>query len=176
MSRKQEEEENKGKLRYQDRWRLPPNRSCTEATEDRGDRCDPCTAWCRTDRYRLRRWRNPGSGAGDGTEGRKCGYWERLYQRSSGRTVGCRWTADPDQCGEGFCEFSTSRTKEELGEILFAQAKEYMAEGQFEANTMLPKIQASVEFVEQGEGKKAVITSIDKAVDAYLGRTGTVIC
>ena len=66
--------------------------------------------------------------------------------------------------------------QEELGEISVAQAKEYMAEGQFEANTMLPKIQASVEFVEQGEGKKAVITSIDKAVDAYLGRTGTVIC
>ena len=66
--------------------------------------------------------------------------------------------------------------EEELGEISVAQAKEYMAEGQFEANTMLPKIQASVEFVEQGEGKKAVITSIDKAVDAYLGRTGTVIC
>ena len=65
--------------------------------------------------------------------------------------------------------------EEELGEISVAQAKEYMAEGQFEANTMLPKIQASVEFVEQGEGKKAVITSIDKAVDAYLGRTGTVI-
>ena len=66
--------------------------------------------------------------------------------------------------------------EEELGEISVAQAKEYMAEGQFEANTMLPKIQASVELVEQGEGKKAVITSIDKAVDAYLGRTGTVIC
>ena len=66
--------------------------------------------------------------------------------------------------------------EEELGEISVAQTKEYMAEGQFEANTMLPKIQASVEFVEQGEGKKAVITSIDKAVDAYLGRTGTVIC
>ena len=65
--------------------------------------------------------------------------------------------------------------EEQLGEISVAQAKEYMAEGQFEANTMLPKIQASVEFVEQGEGKKAVITSIDKAVDAYLGRTGTVI-
>ena len=47
--------------------------------------------------------------------------------------------------------------EEELGEISVAQAKEYMA-------------------VEQGEGKKAVITSIDKAVDAYLGRTGTVIC
>lgn len=30
--------------------------------------------------------------------------------------------------------------EEELGEISVAQAKEYMAEGQFEANTMLPKI------------------------------------
>ena len=75
---------------------------------------------------------------------------------------------------EGFVNFH-QQAWEGMGEISVAQAKEYMAEGQFEANTMLPKIQASVEFVEQGEGKKAVITSIDKAVDAYLGRTGTVI-
>lgn len=54
-------------------------------------------------------------------------------------------------------------------------ARGYMAQGQFEANTMLPKVEASVEFVEKGSGRKAVITSIDKAVDGYLGRTGTVI-
>ena len=40
---------------------------------------------------------------------------------------------------------------------------------------MLPKIQASVEFVENGEGRKAVITSIEKAVEGYEGKTGTVI-
>ena len=40
---------------------------------------------------------------------------------------------------------------------------------------MLPKIEASVNFVLQKPGRRAVITSIDKALDAYLGKTGTVI-
>lgn len=62
-----------------------------------------------------------------------------------------------------------------LGEITAAEAAEYMNQGQFEANTMLPKVKASVEFVEKGEGRRAVITSIDRAVEGYLGKTGTVI-
>ena len=62
-----------------------------------------------------------------------------------------------------------------LGEITVEEAKDYMAQNQFEATTMLPKVEASVEFVEKGQGRKAVITSIDKAVEGYLGRTGTVI-
>lgn len=66
--------------------------------------------------------------------------------------------------------------KEELlGEITVETAKEYMAQNQFEATTMLPKVEASVDFVEKGQGRKAVITSIDKAVEGYLGKTGTVI-
>lgn len=68
-------------------------------------------------------------------------------------------------------------TREEklLDTITVKEAKEYMEQGQFEPNTMLPKIQASVEFVETGEGRKAVITSIEKAVEGYEGKTGTVI-
>lgn len=62
-----------------------------------------------------------------------------------------------------------------LGEITVAQARDYMEQDQFEANTMLPKVKASVEFVEKGEGRRAVITSIDKAVEGYLGKTGTII-
>ena len=38
---------------------------------------------------------------------------------------------------------------------------------------MLPKIQASVEFVEGRPDRRAVITSIGKAKDGYLGKTGT---
>ena len=68
-----------------------------------------------------------------------------------------------------------TETEELLGEITVKQAKAYMADQQFEANTMLPKVEASVEFVEKGEGRKAVITSIDKAVEGYLGKTGTII-
>ena len=62
-----------------------------------------------------------------------------------------------------------------LGEITVETAKEYMEQKQFEENTMLPKVEASVEFVEKGQGRRDVITSIDKAVEGYLGKTGTVI-
>ena len=65
--------------------------------------------------------------------------------------------------------------EELLGEITVETAKEYMAQNQFDATTMLPKVEASVDFVEKGQGRKAVITSIDKAVEGYLGKTGTVI-
>lgn len=68
-----------------------------------------------------------------------------------------------------------TEAEELLGEVTVEQAKAYMAEQQFEANTMLPKVEASVEFIEKGEGRKAVITSIDKAVEGYLGKTGTII-
>lgn len=61
-----------------------------------------------------------------------------------------------------------------LGKITISDAKKYMAQGQFEPGSMLPKIEASVEFLEKG-GKRAVITSIDKAKEGYLGKTGTII-
>ena len=70
--------------------------------------------------------------------------------------------------------FNTEQ-EELLGEISVAEAKEYMGQGQFEPNTMLPKVEASAEFVGKKEGRRAVITSIDKAREGYLGKTGTII-
>ena len=61
-----------------------------------------------------------------------------------------------------------------LGRLTVTEAEQYMEQGQFEAGTMLPKIEASVSFLKKG-GKRAVITSIDKAREGYLGRTGTII-
>lgn len=55
------------------------------------------------------------------------------------------------------------------------QAKQYMSEDQFEPNTMLPKVEAGVSFIEKGAGRRVVITSIDKALEGYLGKTGTII-
>jgi len=40
---------------------------------------------------------------------------------------------------------------------------------------MLPKFRASVEFIEKGEGRKAMITSLDRLSDGLKGKTGTVI-
>ncbi len=55
------------------------------------------------------------------------------------------------------------------------EALTHIANKEFGENKMQPKIEASVHFVTQKEGRSAVITSIDKAKDAYLGKTGTVI-
>ena len=56
-----------------------------------------------------------------------------------------------------------------------AVAKEYADEGQFGFASMLPKIMASVDFVENGKGRKAIITSLTKAQEALLGEAGTTI-
>lgn len=68
-----------------------------------------------------------------------------------------------------------SDTEEQLKEVTAPEMKQYMEENHFEDNTMLPKIQASVEFVEERPGRRAVITSIGKAKEGYLGKTGTII-
>ena len=48
-------------------------------------------------------------------------------------------------------------------------------EKQFAKGSMLPKVEACMEFVSHGKGKKAIITSLSKASEALKGNTGTVI-
>ena len=55
------------------------------------------------------------------------------------------------------------------------EAAKYCDEGQFAPGSMLPKVQAAMKFVEAYPEKKAIITSLDKAIDALEGKTGTVI-
>ncbi len=40
---------------------------------------------------------------------------------------------------------------------------------------MLPKVKAAVDFAVSAPGRKAIISSLYKAVDALSGKTGTVI-
>ncbi|UCC76540.1 MAG: carbamate kinase, partial [Anaerolineales bacterium] len=56
--------------------------------------------------------------------------------------------------------------------ITLAQAKKYLAEGHFLAGSMGPKVKACIRFLEWG-GKRAIITSLDKALEALDGKTGT---
>ena len=65
--------------------------------------------------------------------------------------------------------------EKDLGEITVDQAKKYMEEGHFGVYNMLPKFNASVNFVEGREGRNALITSYDKLNEALEGKTGTVI-
>lgn len=56
-----------------------------------------------------------------------------------------------------------------------AQAKAYMEAGQFEAGTMLPKVEAAVSYLEKLPSGKVLITSMEHIKDAIRGRAGTVI-
>ena len=55
------------------------------------------------------------------------------------------------------------------------QAREYMDQGQFAPGSMLPKVQAAVQFAESKPGRSALITLLEKARDGIAGRTGTSI-
>lgn len=62
-----------------------------------------------------------------------------------------------------------------LDTMSLAEATEYIAQGQFAPGSMLPKVEACMKFIRSNPGKKAIITSLDKAIDALEGKTGTVI-
>ncbi len=64
--------------------------------------------------------------------------------------------------------------QKELDTLSIEDAKKYHAEGQFPKGSMGPKILAAISFIEKG-GKKVLITSIEKIVDAFAGKTGTII-
>ena len=59
-----------------------------------------------------------------------------------------------------------------LDRVPVAEAEKYLEEGHFLLGSMGPKIQAAIRFVRWG-GKAAIITSLDKALDALHGKTGT---
>ena len=62
-----------------------------------------------------------------------------------------------------------------LSAITVAEAEQYIAEKHFAPGSMLPKIQAAVLFAKSKPGRRAIITSLDKAVDALHGAAGTTI-
>ncbi|MDO5722445.1 MAG: carbamate kinase [Actinomycetaceae bacterium] len=60
-----------------------------------------------------------------------------------------------------------------LDHITKAEAERYIEEGQFHKGSMLPKIEAALDFVEHNPNGEALITSIDCLADALSGKTGT---
>ena len=55
------------------------------------------------------------------------------------------------------------------------EAEVYMGQGHFAPGSMLPKVQAAVEFARSAPGRSALITLLEKAKDGVAGKTGTVI-
>ena len=60
-----------------------------------------------------------------------------------------------------------------LDSLTTTQAERYMADGEFAKGSMLPKIEAAVSFAKSGEGRQALITSLEKAKEGIQGHTGT---
>ena len=65
--------------------------------------------------------------------------------------------------------------QKDLDTMTVAEAKQYIAEGHFAPGSMLPKVEAALKFVESKPGRRAVITSLDKAVEALKGHAGTTV-
>ena len=65
--------------------------------------------------------------------------------------------------------------EEWLDDITVDDAKKYINEGQFAPGSMLPKVQAAVDFASSKEGRTAMITLLQKAKDGIQGKTGTKI-
>lgn len=65
--------------------------------------------------------------------------------------------------------------QEWLSDLKVEQALQYAEEGQFAPGSMLPKVQAAIDFASSKEGRTALITLLEKAKDGIAGETGTLI-
>jgi carbamate kinase len=59
-----------------------------------------------------------------------------------------------------------------LDAVSLAELKQYVLENHFAAGSMLPKVQAVINFLESG-GKKAIITNPESLADAIANKAGT---
>lgn len=62
-----------------------------------------------------------------------------------------------------------------LEQMTLAEARQYISEGHFAPGSMLPKVESCISFVENTNGGRALITSLEKAKEALQGKTGTMI-
>lgn len=65
--------------------------------------------------------------------------------------------------------------QQNLDHMSLKEAAAYVEEGQFAPGSMLPKVEAAMKFARRYPGKRAIITSLDKAIEALEGKTGTVV-
>ena len=68
--------------------------------------------------------------------------------------------------------FRTPQEKK-LELVSVSEMEGYVKQGHFAPGSMLPKVEAALGFVRSGHGRRAVITSLDRCLDALQGRCGT---
>ena len=65
--------------------------------------------------------------------------------------------------------------QKELAEMSVDEARRFIAEGHFAPGSMLPKVEACLDYVTNTPNGTALITSLKKAKLALKGETGTII-
>ncbi len=65
--------------------------------------------------------------------------------------------------------------QKELDDLTVDEAKGFIADGEFAPGSMLPKMEAAVNFASSKPGRKALITLLEKAREGIRGQTGTTI-
>ncbi|HNS97140.1 MAG TPA: carbamate kinase [Polyangiaceae bacterium] len=75
---------------------------------------------------------------------------------------------------EKVCLHYGKPNQQDLTHITAEQARQYMNEGHFAPGSMKPKMEAVLQFLDEG-GKRAIITNPENLERALLGETGTVI-
>lgn len=65
--------------------------------------------------------------------------------------------------------------EEKLTKVTTADMEKYIEEGQFAKGSMLPKVEASLEFIEKNPEGEVLITSLENLDAALEGKVGTVI-
>ena len=68
-----------------------------------------------------------------------------------------------------------SENMQRIDSSTIEEAEKYISNGEFAKGSMLPKIEACIEFVKDDDKKLAIITSLNKASDALNRKCGTVI-
>ena len=101
----------------------------------------------------LRDWHNPAA--------RRIELCHICYNRRRATAIPCN--------GSG--ETPRKISKKDMDFISPAEAKAYLAKGHFTPGSMLPKMEAAVKFVESEPGRRDIIASLGKAVEARAGTT-----
>jgi len=65
--------------------------------------------------------------------------------------------------------------QEWLTDLSVEEAQKYADQGEFAPGSMLPKVQAAIQFASAKKGNEAMITLLEKAREALQGKTGTKI-
>ena len=65
--------------------------------------------------------------------------------------------------------------QEDLGEVKAETLEQYAHQGHFGEGSMLPKVKAAIQFARSARGRTAIITSLDRGLEALAGKCGTQI-